>query len=98
MARIQQRLNRLEDVTPQDKERSTATWFLRLLECWQPEQTLIEDGDDSTAEQVTEQCLRLAEQVRAGEVEFTLSAMVRQAPSAMFCTLDAIDKRSDEGI
>lgn len=98
MARIQQRLSRLEVVTPQDKERSTATWFLELLEGWQPELTLFEDSDDSTPEQVTDQCLRLAEQVRAGEVDFTLSAIIALAPPAVFCTLDAIDKRFDDGI
>lgn len=98
MARIQQRLSRLEGVTAQDKDQSTAASFLHMLECWQPEQTLFEDGDDSTPEQVRDQCLRLVEQVRAGEVDFTLSAMVRHAPPAVFCTLDAIDKRFDDGI
>lgn len=93
MARIQQRLNRLEAVTPVDKEQSAATEFLKILESWVPEHTLFKEGDDSTPEQVRDQCLRVVEQVRAGKVDFTLSAIVELTPPAVFCTLDEIDKR-----
>jgi hypothetical protein len=93
MARIQQRLNRLEAVTPEDKEQSTATEFLGILESWTPEHTLFESDDESTPEQVRDQCLRVVEQVRAGEVDFTLSAIVERTPPAVFHTLEVIAKR-----
>ena len=93
MARIQQRLNRLEAVTPQDKEQSAATWFFGVLENWQAEQTIFKDGDDSTPKQVRDQCLKVVEQVRAGEVDFTMIAMVELAPPAVFHTIETEAKR-----
>ena len=87
MARLKQRLTRIETEAPVDDETSFATSFLRTLETWSAEQTLIKPGDDSTPEQVHRECEMLVEQVHSGEVDCTLTSLVRLAPRSVIYTI-----------